>query len=213
MTKVCTKCKTEKPLDDFYIDKRGKHGRYSRCKPCFYEVTEERRHKSEAADPEKWREYRRQKRALLTPEKKSEYNRRWREQNPEKVSKSIKAAKAKKPDLYRSHIKRWEAENREKVLEIQFYAQRRHRALKMGAQICDFTHEDWQDLKRQYQGCCAYCGEKPKILTQDHVIPLAKGGNHTKANIVPACQPCNSRKNVNPAPPIHPKFASTLDSG
>jgi 5-methylcytosine-specific restriction endonuclease McrA len=28
----------------------------------------------------------------------------------------------------------------------------------------------------------------------DHMIPVSRGGFHTIANIVPACQPCNSTK-------------------
>jgi 5-methylcytosine-specific restriction endonuclease McrA len=31
-------------------------------------------------------------------------------------------------------------------------------------------------------------------LTMDHVVPLSKGGPHTKENVVPACRPCNARK-------------------
>ena len=30
--------------------------------------------------------------------------------------------------------------------------------------------------------------------TRDHVIPISKGGNNTKENIVPACGSCNSKK-------------------
>jgi len=45
---------------------------------------------------------------------------------------------------------------------------------------------------------CYLCG---KVLTDaeitlDHVIPLARGGNHTEANLRVACRPCNSRKGV-----------------
>lgn len=32
--KVCSKCKKEKPPDDFYKDKRNKDGLYSICKEC-----------------------------------------------------------------------------------------------------------------------------------------------------------------------------------
>jgi 5-methylcytosine-specific restriction endonuclease McrA len=34
-----------------------------------------------------------------------------------------------------------------------------------------------------------------KRLTQDHFIPVAKGGPYTQNNIVPACKRCNSSKN------------------
>ena len=33
-TKICTKCKIEKSLDEFYNDKRNKDGKTSRCKDC-----------------------------------------------------------------------------------------------------------------------------------------------------------------------------------
>lgn len=34
MSKVCTKCGSEKPLADFYSDKRAKDGKQSQCKDC-----------------------------------------------------------------------------------------------------------------------------------------------------------------------------------
>lgn len=46
------------------------------------------------------------------------------------------------------------------------------------------------------QGRCYYCGEQfpPKSLTMDHLIPLARGGRSSKANLVPTCKECNNRK-------------------
>lgn len=41
---------------------------------------------------------------------------------------------------------------------------------------------------------CQYCGDKPKKLTIDHVIPKGQGGKNTFENTVSACQPCNNRK-------------------
>ena len=45
-------------------------------------------------------------------------------------------------------------------------------------------------------GVCHYCGKKipPEELTLDHVVPIARGGNSSKSNCVPACKPCNSEK-------------------
>ena len=60
------------------------------------------------------------------------------------------------------------------------------------------TVEQWRAIKNSYHYRCAYCGTKPDILTQDHVIPIAHGGGTTCDNIVPACLQCNTRKSINP---------------
>ena len=55
----------------------------------------------------------------------------------------------------------------------------------------------WREIKLKFHNACAYGGipESSSVkLTRDHLIPVTKGGLHTKENIVPACQPCNARK-------------------
>lgn len=44
------------------------------------------------------------------------------------------------------------------------------------------------------QYTCQYCGRQTRELTIDHVIPRARGGEHTWENVVSACIPCNRRK-------------------
>lgn len=80
---------------------------------------------------------------------------------------------------------------------------KRRKALERGAAISDFTAEQWLHLKMAFGQRCAYCHKK-RPLTQDHVIPLVRGGNHTASNIVPACQSCNSRKSAKAAPDFQP---------
>jgi 5-methylcytosine-specific restriction protein A len=53
--------------------------------------------------------------------------------------------------------------------------------------------------KRQLDaGICHYCQKKflPKELTMDHLVPLARGGQSVKNNLVPACRECNSSKKL-----------------
>jgi len=56
------------------------------------------------------------------------------------------------------------------------------------------TAEDWIEILENHKHRCFYCHRRMMRLTIDHVIPLSKGGTHTKENLVPACQSCNSRK-------------------
>ena len=72
----------------------------------------------------------------------------------------------------------------------------KRRACKAGLPAT-LTDSEWEAIKAAYQYKCAYCRRKPSQLTQDHVIPLSKGGGTVKENIVPACGPCNSKKHAN----------------
>lgn len=53
----------------------------------------------------------------------------------------------------------------------------------------------WWKRKRS-TGVCHYCGVRfhPSELTMDHLVPLIRGGRSVKANLVPACKECNSKK-------------------
>ena len=46
------------------------------------------------------------------------------------------------------------------------------------------------------RGTCHHCGDRfhPSELTMDHLIPIARGGQSSKNNVVPSCKPCNTRK-------------------
>ncbi len=43
---------------------------------------------------------------------------------------------------------------------------------------------------------CVYCGVilSSKMITIDHIIPIARGGKHEPENLAVACKPCNSSK-------------------
>lgn len=57
----------------------------------------------------------------------------------------------------------------------------------------DFTWNDWELLKSKFNNRCLCCRKTTK-LTQDHIVPLSKGGTNYISNIQPLCLRCNVKK-------------------
>jgi uncharacterized protein with PIN domain len=120
---------------------------------------------------------------------------------------------------HKDHLKRrnqeWVAINRDRLLvqkkiwrkahpESINEDQRKRRLAKKDV-ANKLTRYQWEAIKVAYGHRCAYCHHKMRRLTQDHVIPLIKGGSHIPNNVVPACRSCNSHKWANPPvilPPV-----------
>ena len=77
--------------------------------------------------------------------------------------------------------------------DLMLHRQRRIRKMKAEG---SHTLGEWELLKKQYGYICPACGKKePEIkLTEDHIIPLSKGGSDYIENIQPLCGSCNSSK-------------------
>ena len=123
------------------------------------------------------------------------------EKMPEKQHKSKPVLTEEQLLANRARVKAWRKANpdRDKINKAK------KRARKHNAPINDFTAQQWRTMKAHYGYACVYCGDKPPILTKDHITPLEKGGSNTIHNIVPACFACNNKKNVGPPPvPVQP---------
>src|SRR3972149_3973962 len=84
---------------------------------------------------------------------------------------------------------RYRAEHR-----TEFNAYNTNRRNRRRANGGTFPRASWEYLKVLFGHCCSYCGRRVGRLTQDHVVPISKGGWHFSGNMVPACQPCNRSK-------------------
>ena len=88
--------------------------------------------------------------------------------------------------------------------EVSWYRNKRNRLKKIVAQeLGTHTYGEWELLKKQYNYTCPCCGlsepfnQKSKYLTEDHIIPLSKGGSDLIENIQPLCLSCNIKKHTN----------------
>ena len=139
---------------------------------------------------------------------RSEYNAKWYIENKERLAKSFAENYISNIDERLKSRRMYYLANRDDCLKkmseyhktingksLKSSRQRKRRAIKRGAEICDFTHSQWIALQEAFNHCCAYCGGRFKgRLTQDHITPLTKGGNHTLSNIVPSCRKHNAEK-------------------
>lgn len=119
-------------------------------------------------------------------------------------------------EAYRLRARTWYQEHRDQALvqrrrwRVQHPERKRHhdrtrKARVRGATQADLTRHEWAAIKAAFGYRCAYCGVRPRRLTQDHITPVAKGGAHTLQNVVPACALCNSRKSTGRPPrPVQP---------
>lgn len=91
--KRCGNCGLTKPLDDFYRDSGGRHGRGSKCKPCVdaaVRLWAEANPKRKKEIEDRWRS--------ANPERKRELGRKWSAENADAVRRSHKRQNELNPE-------------------------------------------------------------------------------------------------------------------
>lgn len=152
------------------------------CPRCYYRAYR-------AANRERLNAYHRAY-AKASVERRREINRKWRNGNGRDRSRETVAEwKRRNREKVNAQNRRWTQAHPEVIAERNA----RRRALRNGAGDATLTNAEWLAICEAQDGRCFYCEVETK-LTQDHKIPLTRGGPHTAENVVGACQPCNSRK-------------------
>lgn len=172
------------------------------------------------------------------PEQELDRHTRNRLKNPDPYRQATRRWRLKHIDQAKAYWKRYRAANRDILRQKdrqRYYAdwdkgkakarqwQRNHpqkgriaaqrRKARKSKVMSTFTVAHWRLALVYWRGCCAYCGnpprlwDNPQVLHQDHFIPLSKGGNYTPDNILPVCQECNlGKRNNDPAEWLTQRF-------
>lgn len=119
------------------------------------------------------------------------YNKRTGYQNSPKMRQwhraYAKADKIRNPDRYKAYSKKWMETHREYRNALE--RARRNRVLEhLGVR-----QSEWDAIVRRQRGKCADCGSSGP-LTQDHIVPISRGGAHAPYNLRAVCGLCNSKK-------------------
>ena len=191
--KHCTSCFESLPNNLNHFKKSGEK-LTGRCKGCISDYSKAYYQKNKELFIEKER-IRKELKRDETREKGRIYNRNNREKRRKYHNKYYQKNKER--------MKAYQIENRERSRELERIAYKKNpekflfknalRRHRMNSLISDFKYSDWKVCLTHFDHSCAYCGEKNK-LEQEHIIPVTKGGNYTKDNIIPACVSCNCSK-------------------
>lgn len=134
--------------------------------------------------------YKQRNRERILAKERADAKKRY-QKNPDKYRKAALEKNKNKPEYHREYNRKWGMTDKGRLVRERARISRR---ASMSSIIKTLSIEDWRNILNEYNFACAYCSRTDLPLTKDHVIPLSRGGHHTKENVVPACKPCNSRK-------------------
>lgn len=188
MNKSCCRCGSvyEDSLEFFRKTKAGNVSRI--CRPCDRaENKRQKQNESQEASKARGKRYRERHAEELKESKK-----KYRDENKEKEALRAKLYRQNHKEQRKVAKKRYYTKHPDKKLEKSKLSKHKREA-KQKLLPFSFSSKEWDACKCSFNNKCCYCG-KDEELQQDHFIPLAKNGEYTKNNIVPACPSCNISK-------------------
>lgn len=200
-TKICSRCREDKPLSDFYKSKKERLGVMSHCKACdkekgkkYYaensDAVRERSNANKRADPEK---HKAQNKRWYENNKDANYKRSkaWRLANPERHREFTKNSAAKNPSasLERNRRRRQTPLGQlENCIRVGF-----HKGLTKGSKagrktfaLLGYTSRDLKEhLERLFEPGMSWdnYGHGADCWHVDHIIPLAAHNYETPDDI------------------------------
>lgn len=186
--KVCTKCRTWRPVKRFPVREALRDGYDSICNECRNAASRKWRREN----PDRVRQLNDEYYWLHHEERKA-YHRAYRQQHLEHMRALGRAYRRVNSEYFRRYSREWSRRNPEK----RAARDNLRRAIKKGIRG-SFTAQEWADLKKKYNYTCLRCGkQEPDIkLTVDHVVPVSRRGSNTIDNIQPLCGRCNTAKHI-----------------
>jgi 5-methylcytosine-specific restriction endonuclease McrA len=207
-TRICPRCKQEKPLTNEYFGKSSvnKNGFRTQCLECARIMCldyAEKHRKRLLENATKYYQEHKEEKKIYNKKYQSANGKKYRKEHKETIALSSKKYYLKNKDKYNEYSKKWKNEHKDKAKFSCLKYRKAHmekvynwnnaRRSRKNCLESSLTNEQWEEIKLHFDNKCAYCG-KEESLTREHFIPLSKGGEYTINNIIPVCKSCNSSK-------------------
>jgi 5-methylcytosine-specific restriction endonuclease McrA len=170
-TRTCSLCEKRLPIEQFHKDKASPDGFRSRCKEC-----------------------------------RIKHVKNWYQENKDRQSTKEKIRRQSNPEKYAEKEAERYIRDREKRINLATEHSHRRKARKLQTVVERGISK--KSLKKKFGTKCYYCSKEmdfsvgagrkfnQDMATIEHLIPLARGGEHTWENTVLACRNCNISKNA-----------------
>ncbi len=169
---------------------------YENNKERYAELGKKYREENKDKIRERDRKYRENNREELLAKKRAYHYRMKDDPEYQEKRRISYIATTSRPE-YKEWVKRYDREYRQtpEGRERARIACIRRRTLQKKA-IATLTLEEWEKCLKYFDHKDAYTGLPMDIVSQDHVIPVSKGGSYAMSNIVPCERDINCSKSA-----------------